>query len=185
MNRIIRVESYRHPPGPVQCHNCQLWHHTQATCKLAPKCVKCAGSHRSKDCTIVKGVDNVKCANCQGGHTANWGGCPKRPSNFKTTNTNLNPNTRTPPPPDKTYENFPDLPNKQHAEHQNQTQYEKPKNNDLAEIWQLLKESNFFNKLKSIKNYLHKFLKAKDNKERFAIALEAFENIFIKSNNKD
>ena len=44
--------------------------HGSSNCYTKPKCVKCAGSHITKDCTKSP-QDTPKCANCDGPHTAN------------------------------------------------------------------------------------------------------------------
>lgn len=64
-----------------QCYNCQAYGHSSLTCKLTPKCVKCAGPHIAKNCELPKDDKNVKCANCGGNHPANYRGCPKNPYN--------------------------------------------------------------------------------------------------------
>lgn len=37
--------------------------------------VKCSGSYLAKDCLKLRKVE-PKCANCDGGHTTNYGKCP-------------------------------------------------------------------------------------------------------------
>lgn len=49
---------------------------------MAPRCVKCAGPHHTKDCDKGDGrIDSVKCCNCNGDHPASYRGCPKFPEN--------------------------------------------------------------------------------------------------------
>ncbi|GBN28365.1 Nucleic-acid-binding protein from transposon X-element [Araneus ventricosus] len=67
-----------------QCYKCQTWQHTASNCKLIPKYVVCAGPHESKECPNKKVESDeqkipVKCANCDGPHTASYKGCPKYP----------------------------------------------------------------------------------------------------------
>ncbi|GBN27842.1 Nucleic-acid-binding protein from transposon X-element [Araneus ventricosus] len=67
-----------------QCYKCQTWRHTASNCKLKPKYVVCAGPHESKECPNKKVESDeqkipVKCANCDGPHTASYKGCPKYP----------------------------------------------------------------------------------------------------------
>ncbi|UYV81233.1 hypothetical protein LAZ67_20000416 [Cordylochernes scorpioides] len=77
-----RVEAYRAPKGPGQCHRCQNFGHskfecreTKFECRETPKCVKCGENHFTSECSKQKEV-LPKCANCLGQHTANWRGCP-------------------------------------------------------------------------------------------------------------
>lgn len=74
--RVVRFtpQTYR------QCYNCQAYGHSSFTCKLRPKCLKCSLNHSSKNCTI-KTKEQLKCANCQGNHPANYHGCPQHPAN--------------------------------------------------------------------------------------------------------
>lgn len=59
----------------IQCHRCQMWGHATSNCKAAPKCLKCAMNHQTRDCKKPV-TDTPKCANCQGAHTANNIVCP-------------------------------------------------------------------------------------------------------------
>ncbi|UYV70717.1 Prkrir [Cordylochernes scorpioides] len=70
-----RVEAYRAPKGPGQCHRCQSFGHSKFECRETPKCVKCGENHFTSECSKQKEI-LPKCANCQGQHTANWRGCP-------------------------------------------------------------------------------------------------------------
>lgn len=75
----ITWENFR-SQGAAQCYNCQQFGHSSLTCRLKPACVKCGGEHRAFSCNLPKG-GKVKCANCQGPHTANYRGCPNHPDN--------------------------------------------------------------------------------------------------------
>ncbi|GFT50058.1 nucleic-acid-binding protein from transposon X-element [Trichonephila clavipes] len=74
-----------------QCWRCQGWFHSSEVCHLPPRCVKCAGPHAAKDCTLDFN-DPMKCANCSGAHAANWSRCPKHPKNSKKKNLAKNKN---------------------------------------------------------------------------------------------
>jgi len=67
------------PPRPKrtipQCSKCQRYGHTQAYCFHSPRCIKCAGSHLTKQCLRKDKSDNVKCVLCDGNHPANYKGC--------------------------------------------------------------------------------------------------------------
>jgi hypothetical protein len=66
----IRTERENIP----QCKRCQLFGHTKAFCNRKPRCVKCAGSHLTFECTLDKKAP-PKCSNCQEAHPANYRGC--------------------------------------------------------------------------------------------------------------
>ncbi|KAJ8731152.1 hypothetical protein PYW07_004316 [Mythimna separata] len=67
-----------------QCHNCQLFGHSQRNCFATPRCVKCLGDHGTSACPRPKDrnacSEPPSCVNCgQAGHPANCRGCPKAP----------------------------------------------------------------------------------------------------------
>lgn len=67
-----------------QCHNCQLYGHSQRNCFAKPRCVKCLGDHSTSDCNRPKDPKLCKeppsCVLCgEAGHPANYRGCPKAP----------------------------------------------------------------------------------------------------------
>lgn len=70
----IVIESYK-KTGPSQCHTCQRFGHGSQNCGNTPRCVKCAGTHRTSDCTKTRDQEPT-CINCNGSHTANYRGCP-------------------------------------------------------------------------------------------------------------
>ncbi|GFU96934.1 nucleic-acid-binding protein from transposon X-element [Trichonephila clavipes] len=70
-----------------QCWRCQGLFHSSEVCHLPPRCVRCAGPHLAKDCTLEFDAP-MKCANCSGEHAANWSRCPKHPNNSKRKNKN-------------------------------------------------------------------------------------------------
>jgi hypothetical protein len=49
--------------------------HTQAYCYRSPRCVKCAGSHLTRQCSRKEKSENVKCVLSDGNHPANYKGC--------------------------------------------------------------------------------------------------------------
>ena len=67
-----RVEKYIQQIKPTQCFNCQKFGHFSSNCDhKSPTCVKCGGKHKVIDCKS----DLIKCSNCNGRHTSNYGGC--------------------------------------------------------------------------------------------------------------
>ncbi|GFU97781.1 nucleic-acid-binding protein from transposon X-element [Trichonephila clavipes] len=74
-----------------QCWRCQGWFHSSEVCHLPPRCVRCAGPHLAKDCTLSFD-EPMKCTNCSGEHAANWSRCPKHPNNAKNKYKNNNNN---------------------------------------------------------------------------------------------
>ena len=69
--QIFKV--YPYVDRPIQCYNCQGFHHTASNCFSKAKCVVCAGNHSLKSC---KNHGQVLCANCGAAHTASYAGCP-------------------------------------------------------------------------------------------------------------
>lgn len=98
LRRIRTLDGYvvqwryftKRPSDAAQCHRCQRFGHGSRNCSLTPKCVKCGAAHLTDECSLPKkaGLEvennaerhkrNVKCANCQGNHTANYRGCKVR-----------------------------------------------------------------------------------------------------------
>lgn len=74
----ITVETQRKRPGMSQCHRCQLFGHSQNYCTAPPRCVKCAGTHQTSDCTKLPTMP-ATCANCGKNHPASYKGCEKWP----------------------------------------------------------------------------------------------------------
>ncbi|GFW42972.1 nucleic-acid-binding protein from transposon X-element [Trichonephila clavipes] len=62
----IEVKPFERGNKVNQCWRCQGWFHSSEVCHLPPRCVKCAGPHSAKDCTLDFN-DQMKCANCSGG----------------------------------------------------------------------------------------------------------------------
>lgn len=89
----IKVEAQRSEKTVSQCHRCQLFGHSQFRCTAPIKCLKCAKSHFSSDCTLVKDMDVPTCANCGGPHTSNSVNCPKHPANKTITQQTVKNNT--------------------------------------------------------------------------------------------
>jgi len=78
---------------PWQCFNCQRFGHNAQDCKSKSRCVACAGPHTITNCPTKNKPtpDSAKCANCDGKHPANYGGClhmktAKKIENFRTRN---------------------------------------------------------------------------------------------------
>ncbi|GFU18545.1 nucleic-acid-binding protein from transposon X-element [Trichonephila clavipes] len=92
-----------------QCWRCQGWFHSSEVCHLPPRCLKCAGPHSAKDCTLDFN-DPMKCANCSGAHAANWSRCPKHPNNAKKKNQNKNKNGPKPKNAQLTKKTAPQVP---------------------------------------------------------------------------
>lgn len=87
LNFMVVVEAYKFR-GVKQCYNCLHFNHSSELCTLDPKCLKCAGNHKTNLCT--KSVDDkCKCANCNGEHPANYKGCPMHPLSIKARNKEL------------------------------------------------------------------------------------------------
>lgn len=70
----IKVEPYKKPNSPLQCHNCQRFHHVSNLCHADARCVKCGLSHKTASCIKTSDLP-AKCANCGESHTASYRGC--------------------------------------------------------------------------------------------------------------
>lgn len=77
----VKVESYRFK-GVKQCYNCMLFNHSSENCRMDPRCLKCAGPHKTFECTKDR-KEAACCANCGGEHPANFKGCPAHPQQIK------------------------------------------------------------------------------------------------------
>ena len=74
MNSIVKFEPPLVKKEIVQCKRCQRYGHTQKYCNPNFRCVKCAGSHPTDQCT--KSSENpAKYIHCQGEHPTNYKGC--------------------------------------------------------------------------------------------------------------
>lgn len=67
MNSIVEFEP---PHSKNEIPQCQRFF-----CTRSPRCVKCTGSHLTKDCTRKERNNDVKCTNCNYNHPANYKGC--------------------------------------------------------------------------------------------------------------
>lgn len=74
----IKVEPKRTTMSAMQCHNCQSFGHNQASCRVNPRCHRCAGAHHYTNCTKPTTTPAL-CCNCGGNHPANFSGCPRFP----------------------------------------------------------------------------------------------------------
>ena len=90
MNAIVKFESPQIKKEIVQCKRCQRYGHTQKYCNHTFRCIKCAGTHTTDQCS--KSLETpAKCIHCQGDHPANYKGC----SAYKTLYSNKYPKLRT------------------------------------------------------------------------------------------
>ncbi|GFW61233.1 nucleic-acid-binding protein from transposon X-element, partial [Trichonephila clavipes] len=67
----IKVKPFDRGKKINPCWRCQGWFHSSEVCHLPPRCVRCAGPHLAKDCTLSFD-EPMKCTNCSGEHAANW-----------------------------------------------------------------------------------------------------------------
>lgn len=100
----------KRPTDAAQCHRCQRFGHGSRNCNLPVKCVKCGEAHLTEACTLPRKetlqMDNnaeltkprVKCANCQGNHTANFRGCSARKVYIETLEKQKQKSTAQPSP---------------------------------------------------------------------------------------
>jgi len=71
---VIKVEEPHRRTEIPQCTRCQSYGHTRGYCNYPPKCVKCAGDHKTDDCSKTRDQP-AKCVLCGGAHPANYKGC--------------------------------------------------------------------------------------------------------------
>lgn len=109
--------------GVTLCRRCFRFGHSTSNCNLSPRCGVCAGYHPTYNCEHILGkraanktsIDNnlLKCANCQGPHTASYLNCPLRRKYIENKKSNMarlsNPpqNYVPAPPPEKNFWNTP------------------------------------------------------------------------------
>ena len=95
-NKIIQTEPPRvNKNNIIQYMNCQQYGHSKSYCNKPFICVKCGGSHNSKDGKKVK--KHQQNALCGGNHPANYKGCEHYHNLIKGNNTLRNNKQRTPP----------------------------------------------------------------------------------------
>lgn len=76
LNRnVVQFEPPRVKRIIPQCTRCQDYGHTKNFCRRLDRCVKCAGNHNTANCRRKERDNQVKCANCEGAHPANYRGC--------------------------------------------------------------------------------------------------------------
>jgi len=96
-NKIIQVELPRvNKNNIIQCVRCQQYGHTKTYCNKPFVCVKCGGSHNSKERNKRKDTPE-KCALSGGNHPANYKGCEHYNNLIKGNNTYRTPPIRAPP----------------------------------------------------------------------------------------
>ncbi len=83
-SRIVRVKPWNFRESTNQCFRCCGFNHSSNRCEKEAKCIRCAGSHLYKDCTIpISDTKNHKCANCLQNHAAVSKVCPKHTDQVK------------------------------------------------------------------------------------------------------
>lgn len=86
---LVNIQPRTQRSSPIQCKNCQRFDHSQANCRLTPRCVKCNQNHHYSLCNKPQNSLPI-CVNCNQNHTANYRGCPffKQALNNKTSKFN-------------------------------------------------------------------------------------------------
>lgn len=74
MSVRVFIEERQNVRRIIQCHRCQEWGHATSNCYRAPRCLKCAEGHATKECSKPKETE-PKCCNCGGKHPANATSC--------------------------------------------------------------------------------------------------------------
>ena len=60
-------------PHPIRCFRCQKFGHISKNCRGKQKCPLCSQNHSFDEC---RNIENKKCTNCGGSHSAGFKGCP-------------------------------------------------------------------------------------------------------------
>ena len=75
LHTVVKVETPHIKRNIPQCMRCQKYGHTKNYCRCTSRCVKCAQQHLTSECPGKNPDENVKCANCNEPHPANYRGC--------------------------------------------------------------------------------------------------------------
>lgn len=74
-HQSVTIEDPKKKKTVVQCQRCQQYGHSKNYCMRPYRCVKCAQSHKTSECTKKDRNTPAKCALCLGPHPANYKGC--------------------------------------------------------------------------------------------------------------
>lgn len=74
-NQKVSIEDPRKTTSIPQCMRCQQYGHTKNNCMRPFRCVKCAGGHKTSECTKTDRNSPATCALCLGNHPASYRGC--------------------------------------------------------------------------------------------------------------
>ena len=74
LNTVVKIEPPKQSKWIPQCKLCQGFNHTKNYCSKQPRCVKCAGKHKTEEC-LKQPTEKPKCVNCGEEHPANYRGC--------------------------------------------------------------------------------------------------------------
>lgn len=81
---VVEIEKFKPKQHyGTQCFRCQDFGHTSRNCNLPPRCVKCTGTHLTKDCPNGEASKKVQCCNCKEFHAASYRQCPARQAYLK------------------------------------------------------------------------------------------------------
>lgn len=142
LNMVVSIEPPRTQKAIPQCERCQRYGHTKKYCHLGPRCVKCPEKHLTADCPRTTKDSNVKCANCQGDHPANYRGCEI----YQNLRRKLFPQLRRKTIEEPAANNFNCFikPGQSFADHfknpESQNQKVPPQSNDMAELKEMMKD---------------------------------------------
>lgn len=105
-----KIVKYKNHRKVTQCYNCQGYGHGTSNCHHPPRCVKCSGNHKTKDCENTH--EKPTCVNCGEEHPANYSRCATYQKHLQKIERRRQPTKKQhppPPPPDFTTTNYPPL----------------------------------------------------------------------------
>lgn len=87
---IVSWSKFKNKSEVTQCFRCMKYGHIGKNCRREQKCLKCAGKHVVRECT----VDQMRCANCGEEHMANEKNCADYMKNVEMKKKSAIPPTR-------------------------------------------------------------------------------------------
>lgn len=174
----IKIEEYSGSSRPIQCYRCQRFGHKAQCCNLQPKCVKCAGSHFTNECSKDPSTP-ATCTNCNGSHPANFRQCPRFQAYVRAAQPPEQPTS--PPPPISSTTVFPTIRSRGNnipGLQSRNTQESSNTMDDIKEILTFMKSFNVRHILHSLKDVFKEVSKQKDTLSKCISLMSGICSIF-------